>query len=561
MTETSASLGIPQGEEPALDPRRWIALASLLTGLFMILLDLSIVTVAIPAIRGNLGADNADIQFVVAGYGLAYAVMLITGGRLGDLYGRKRLFMVGMGGFVVASALCGLAQSAVMLDLSRVAQGFMAALMYPQVYSVIQVAFPPRERGRVFGLVGAVIGIATITGPLVGGLIIRGDLTGDAWRWIFLVNVPIGICSLAVASRVVSESRAPGATRLDLTGVALATAGLGLLVYPLVQGQSSGWPTWTFACMALSPVVLAIFVGYERSLPPGRFPLVQLSLFKIPSFRLGVVISAAFLAGVPSFFFVFVLLLQTGLGYSALHAGLTTVPWTAGVAVASTLSAKIASRIGKWTIVIGSALLVAGTLGIIYTLHLRGVKLTSFDLIPSFLIAGVGLGAVIAPLLNVILGGVPPRDAGSSSGVLTTFQQLGGAIGVAIVGVVFFSLISGAAAPRSVADVTPALRAQLAAQHLPAPAVASAVTTFGRCFDRQASSSDPTHTAPGCPSVSDVPASPVSAALDQAGLSAVGHDFASSTERVLFLQVGFWALTGLLAIFLPRARRKVAHRS
>jgi EmrB/QacA subfamily drug resistance transporter len=558
MTETSASLGIPQDQEPALDPRRWIALASVLTGLFMILLDLSIVTVAIPAIRDNLGADNADIQFVVAGYGLAYAVMLITGGRLGDLYGRKRLFMVGMGGFVVASALCGLAQSAVMLDLSRVVQGLMAALMYPQVYSVIQVAFPPRERGRAFGLVGAVIGIATITGPLVGGLIIRGDLTGDAWRWIFLVNVPIGIGSLAVASRVVSESRAPGATRLDLTGVALATAALGLLVYPLVQGQSSGWPAWTFTCIALSPVVLAIFVGYERSLPPSRFPLVQLSLFKIPSFRLGVVISAAFLAGVPSFFFVFVLLLQTGLGYSALHAGLTTVPWTAGVAVASILSAKIASRLGKWTIVIGSALLVAGTLGIIYTLHLRGVKLASYDLIPSFLVAGAGLGTVIAPLLNVILGGVPSRDAGSSSGVLTTFQQLGGAIGVAIVGVVFFSLVSGTA-PRSVADVTPALRAQLAAQHLPAPAVASAVTTFGRCFDRQASSSDPAHTAPGCPPVSDVPASPASAALDQAGLSAVGHDFASSTERVLFLQVGFWALTGLLAIFLPRARREVAH--
>ena len=170
--------------------------------------------------------------------------------------------------------------------------------------------------------------------------------------------------------------------------------------------------------------------------------------------------------------------------------------------------------------------------------------------LPIFLVAGAGLGTVIAPLLNVILGGVPPRDAGSSSGVLTTFQQLGGAIGVAIVGVAFFSLVSGAA-PRSVADVTPALRAQLAAQHLPAPAVASAVTTFGRCFDRQASSSNPTRTPPGCP--------PVSAALDQAGLSAVGHDFASATERVLFLQVGFWALTGLLAIFLPRARREVAH--
>ena len=186
---TTAAQGAPAalartGETAPGDPKRWLALTSVLTGLFMILLDLSIVNVALPAIRVNLRANNADIQFVVAGYGLAYAVMLITGGRLGDLYGRKRLFMLGMAGFVATSALCGLAQSAVMLDASRVAQGLMAALMYPQVYSVIQVSFPPRERAQVFGLVGAVIGIATIMGPLVGGLIIRGDITGTAWRWI-----------------------------------------------------------------------------------------------------------------------------------------------------------------------------------------------------------------------------------------------------------------------------------------------------------------------------------------------------------------------------------------
>src|SRR5579864_1956505 len=188
MTETTEAVSPPgAGAQPAslvppasdLDPRRWLALASVMTALFMVLLDISIVNVAIPAIRNNLQANNADIQFVVAGYGLAYAVMLITGGRLGDIFGRKRLFMIGMVGFVVASALCGLAQSAIMLDLSRVAQGVMAALMYPQVLSVIQVSFPPQERARVFGLLGAVIGIATITGPLVGGLIIRDDLTGS----------------------------------------------------------------------------------------------------------------------------------------------------------------------------------------------------------------------------------------------------------------------------------------------------------------------------------------------------------------------------------------------
>ena len=179
-----------------------------MTALFMVLLDVSIVNVAIPAIRSNLGANNADIQFVIAGYGLAYAVLLITGGRLGDIFGRKRLFIIGMSGFVIASALCGLAQSAIMLDLSRVLQGAMAAMMYPQVLSVIQVSFPPQERAKVFGLVGAVIGIATITGPLAGGLIIRDDITGGSWRWIFLVNLPIGIAALIAATRLITELHA-----------------------------------------------------------------------------------------------------------------------------------------------------------------------------------------------------------------------------------------------------------------------------------------------------------------------------------------------------------------
>jgi EmrB/QacA subfamily drug resistance transporter len=542
-------------EHEQLDPRRWVALASVLTALFMVLLDISIVNVAIPAIRNNLSVNNADIQFVIAGYALAYAVLLITGGRLGDIYGRKRLFMIGMSGFVIASALCGLAQSAIMLDLSRVLQGGMAALMYPQVLSVIQVSFPPHERARVFGLLGAVIGIATITGPLVGGLIIRDDLTGGSWRWIFLVNLPIGIASLIAASRVVSESRAPNATRLDLTGVAIATAGLLLLVYPLVEGQVAGWPAWTYVCMALSPVVLALFILFERSLKAGRFPLVQLSMFRIPSFRIGVIISAVFIAGIPSFFFTFSLMLQVGLGFSALHAGLTTIPWSFASAVASAMSARLAPRLGKWTIAIGSSLLVIGMLGVILTLHLRGTAVTTFDLIPSFVVAGLGLGTVIAPLLNIILAGVPPRDAGSASGVLTTFQQLGGAMGVAVVGVVFFGLLSSRASV-SLDAVTPHLRAQLAAAQLPPAQVTQAVSRFRHCFEAETSSSDPTLPVPGCPSLnSATSANPVSTAFASAAKGALAQDFVSSFERILFFNLGFWVLTGASSMLLPRVRQ------
>ena len=550
---------VPGGPAPGhddLDPRRWLALASVMTALFMVLLDVSIVNVAIPAIRNNLQANNADIQFVVAGYGLAYAVMLITGGRLGDIFGRKRLFMIGMTGFVIASASCGLAQSSIMLDLSRVAQGLMAALMYPQVLSVIQVSFPPHERARVFGLLGAVIGIATITGPLVGGLIIRDDLTGGSWRWIFLVNVPIGIVSLFAAYRVVSESRAPNATRLDVVGVVIATAGLLLLVYPLVEGQVLGWPVWTYICMGISPFVLLLFVIYERSLPSTRFPLVQLSMFSIPAFRIGVMISAVFIAGIPAFFFTFSLTAQVGLGFSALNAGLTTIPWSIGSALASVMSTRVAPRLGKYTIAIGCVLLVIGVLGIQLTLQLRGTGVTGFDLIPSFFVSGLGLGTVIAPLLTLILAGVPPRDAGSASGVLTTFQQLGGAVGVAVVGVVFFGMLSSQS-PNAVSSVIPQLRAELIAAHLPAPQIDSAVATFTRCFEAQTASSDPTQPVPGCQTISTLGAqgsSPVNTAFAHAAEQALAQDFVSSDKRILFFNVGFWALTGLLSFALPKTQ-------
>ena len=559
-TEAASAPGAgvqPAGRPPApaeLDPRRWLALASVMTALFMVLLDVSIVNVAIPAIRSNLNANNADIQFVVAGYGLAYAVLLITGGRLGDIFGRKKLFLIGMSGFVIASALCGLAQSAIMLDLSRVLQGSMAAMMYPQVLSVIQVTFPPQERARVFGFVGAVIGIATITGPLVGGLIIRNDITGGSWRWIFLVNLPIGIAALIAATRLISESRAPNATRLDLGGFALSTVGILLLVYPLVEGQVAGWPAWTFICMGLSPFALLAFILYERSLPATRFPLVQLSLFRIRSFSVGVAISAVFIAGIPAFFFTFSLMLQVGLGFSALNAGLTTIPWSLASAVSSALSTRVAPRLGKYTIAIGSALLVIGILGIVLTLHIVGTKVTGWDLIPSFLVSGMGLGTVIAPLLNIILAGVPGRDAGSASGVLTTFQQLGGAIGVAVVGVVFFGLLSSRA-PAEVATVTPQLQAQLAAANVPAPQANAAIAHFNTCFQEQASSSDPSAPIPGC---STNGTGPVAAAFAGAAQVALGRVFVTSVERILFFNVGFWFLTGLLSMLLPRAKPRPA---
>jgi len=267
------------------DPRRWIALAVVLTAGFMQLVDISIVNVAIPSIQRDLDATYSQIQWVLAGYQLAFAVMLITGGRLGDIYGRKRLFMIGMAGFTLASAFCGLAQNPGMLIGSRVFQGLMGAIMFPQILSVIQVTFPPRERSTAFGMFGATIGLATITGPLVGGLLIDANLLGLEWRPIFLVNVPIGIAALVFAARFLAESKAPRALRLDPVGVAIVTAGLLLLVFPLVQGRDVGWPLWTFLSMAAAVPVLAGFGVYERRKKArDGSPLVDPDLFRQRSF-------------------------------------------------------------------------------------------------------------------------------------------------------------------------------------------------------------------------------------------------------------------------------------
>ena len=577
MTDATTTTPAPSAERQAQpswpgadaaappDPRRWKALLCVLTAAFMVLLDISIVNVAIPSIQQNLHASFGDVQFVIAGYALAYAVLLITGGRLGDIYGRKRLFMLGMGGFVVASLLCGLAQNPTMLVASRVLQGLMAALMYPQVLSVIQVLFPPRERGKAFGIFGAIIGLATISGPLAGGLIIRDDITGSAWRWIFLVNLPIGIASLVAAARVLPESRAPQATHLDLTGVAIVTVGLGLLVFPLVEGRDLGWPTWSFILLAISPFVLAAFVLYERRIQAGGSPLVLLSLFRNRSFTAGWGLSSIFFAGIPSFFFVFSLMLQIGLGFSALHAGLTTIPFSFATAVASAMSVRLAPKLGRTILQIGIALLVLGMIGMMLTLTTAGENVTSIELAPSLFVSGLGLGTTIAPLLNIILAGVAGREAGSASGLLTTIQQVGGALGVAVIGVIFFGLLGNRAA--GVADtVTPDLQAQVttAAAQAPgfsttAPQIAAQIASeFRTCFIDRSNAKDPSELPPSCqfapppaPLASTVP--PI---VQSAGKLALARNFTGSLERTLFFNVGVWALSFLMVLALPRAREQ-----
>jgi EmrB/QacA subfamily drug resistance transporter len=544
------------------DPRRWVALAVVLIAGFMQLVDISIVNVAIPSVQRDLDATYAQIQWVLAGYQLAFAVMLITGGRLGDIFGRKRLFMAGMAGFTLASALCGLAQSPGMLIGSRVLQGLMGAVMFPQILSVIQVTFPPRERATAFGLFGATIGLATITGPLVGGLLIEADLLGLQWRPIFLVNVPIGVAALVVAARFLVESRAPRALRLDPVGVAIVTAGLLLLVYPLVQGRELGWPTWTFLSMAAAVPVLAGFAAYERRKKAlDGSPLVDLDLFRQRSFVPGLLVAGIFFMGIPAFFLTFSLWLQIGLGFSALHAGLTGAPFAVGSALASAASVRLVPNLGRRILSAGSLLLVAGMVALIWTVDRYAGAVHSWQLLPALLVCGLGLGSVVAPLVNVVLAGIRGQDAGAASGVLSTVQQVGGAVGVAVIGVIFFGLLASQAA--GVADdLTPGLRAGLQGAGLPPAATEQVAAGFRTCFEDRARARDPSAVPASCARAEarsqgqDRVGQVVAATADQARR----QSFSEAFQRTLLFEVAVFLACFLLVFLLPDVRGEAGAR-
>ena len=564
MTEetVAAAERLDRDRAPA-DPRRWRALGVLLVAAFMQLVDISIVNVAIPSIQRDLDASFAQVQWVLAGYQLAFAVVLITGGRLGDIFGRKRLFMLGIGGFTVASALCGLAQNAGMLVGSRVFQGVMGALMFPQVLSLTQVLFPPRERGTAFGIFGAVIGLATISGPLVGGLLIQGNLLNLDWRPIFLVNLPLGVLAGLAAAFLLPESKAEDAPRLDPVGVLLVTAGLLLLVYPLVEGRDLGWPAWAFAMMAASGPLFAVFTAYERrKTARDGSPLVVLELFRERAFVAGLLVSLAFFAGVAAFFLVFSIYLQIGLGFTALHAGLTTIPFSAGSALASGASVRLAPRLGRRVLHLGSLLLLAGMVGVTVTVAHYGTRIHSWQLLPALAVCGLGLGTVVAPLINVILAGIHGRHAGSASGVLTTTQQIGGAMGVAIIGVVFFGVLSSHAAATA-GGVTPALRGQLRALGLPAPVQEQVVAGFRACFQDRSSAKDPSATPPSCQrlqgqagggAVQAEVGRRVGQATAAVGVVAREQLFSTAIRRAVAYEIAVYGLSFLLVFLLPNVR-------
>ncbi len=542
------------------DRSRWLTLVILLLAAFMNLLDVSIVNIAIPSIQRNLGASYADVQWALAGFTLAYALVLITGGRLGDTFGRKRLFLIGVAGFTLMSALCGAAQSPGQLIAFRVVQGAMGGIMIPQVLAVIQVTFPPAERIKALAGFGVTAGLGTVSGPLLGGLLINANLFGWGWRPIFLINVPVGIIALAASAVLVRESKAPSPPRLDPVGVVLMSAALLALLYPLVQGRQLGWPAWTFVSMACSVPVLAAFAWYERfKARRDGSPLVQLRLFSQRSFTVGIAIAMTFFLGVTSFTLILTLFLQIGLGFSALHAGLTFLPFSGGVLVASAAAARLAPKFGRGVTMTGALVMTAGMAGLILLVRHYGQAVTTTELIPGLIVAGLGMGTVLAPLADILLAGVRKEDAGSASGVFNTSIQIGASIGIAVIGVIFFGLLGTQSGPAATA-VTPQLRSALTTAGLPRAATAPAVMAFRACLHDRLVAPDPTVRPASCRPRGQAAVLPGQArhAIAAIGRKATRIDFAAALQRTLYFQVGVFAMSFLLMLALPRMKRGAA---
>jgi EmrB/QacA subfamily drug resistance transporter len=541
---------------------RWVVLAVILTAVFMQLLDTTITMVAVPSIQNSLHSSYGEIQLVVAGYMLGFACVLVTGGRLGDTYGRKRMFLLGMLGFTIASAVCGAAPDALTLICARVVQGMCSGLMFPQVLGIIQVVFFGAQRSKAIGLYGATIGLATILGPVTGGALIQADIAGVGWRSIFYVNVPIGIAALALGAALIPESKAAG-SRVDLPGAALLATGLFLLVLPLVIGRDEGWPAWSLACVAVSPFVLAAFARYERRRThENQDPLIDTGLFRQRPFSLGLAASLVFFTGIPSFFMILLLTLQQGLGYSPVKAGAVTLGFAAALAIGSARSTAIARRLGSRVLIVGCGLMI-GLLAVMGVMYWAGTGLQGWQLLLPMFIAGAGGGLFIAPVTSVVLAGIPARDAGAASGALATAQQVGAALGIAAVGVIFFGLL-GLNAGTSSASALPGLRADFVAARVPAPQQQMITGDFQVCFSARAHATDPSAQPPACAAaaaaLASSPAPPpvkarVEAAVQGDALPAARlDDFTRSMRTTLWWQLAAFAIALALSSRLPWVR-------
>ena len=421
-------------------PRRWLIAVVMITGALMDMIDVTVVNVAVPTIRRDLGASATQIEWVVSAYMLAFAATLIAAGSLGDLFGRRRIFLGGMAVFGLASLGAGLAQTPGELIVARVVQGVAGAAMIPQVLATFRVIFTGEERGKAFGMYGAILGFASALGLVLAGVLIKADVFGWQWRTIFLVNVPVALVALTAAVRLVPETREPSAGRPDLTGAALLTGALVAVVYPLLEGRRLGWPAWNWAVLAAGILALCLLGAVEHRRQHTRIaPLLHTPLLRIPAFTAGLAAQLTFFAGLQGFFLILAIWMQTGMRFSALGAGLTALAVSAGSFALAPFAVALAERYGRVVLSSGGVLLALSVLAVAVGARHVGTGTDPWPIVPGLALVGAGLSLLAIPLANVVLAAVPREAAGGASGQFTTAQQLGGAIGVAVIGSVFFS--------------------------------------------------------------------------------------------------------------------------
>jgi EmrB/QacA subfamily drug resistance transporter len=562
MSDGEAVLSAREHSQNLSAKTRKIAMTVVALAFIMDLLDSTIVNIAIPSIQANLGASYTAIQWLVAGYALAFALLLITGGRMGDVFGYRKVFMAGVAGFTIASLLSGVAWSPLVLIGARLLQGAMAALMVPQVMSMMQVMYPPEERGQINGLFGGMAGIAASLGPVIGGLLIKANIFGLDWRPIFLINIPVGLFALWAAPKYLPGGKSAHPLKLDIVGTAIVMVALALIVFPLIQGRELGWPAWTFYSMVASLPVFAIFALWQvyKQRSDGS-PLVLPALFKKPSFSLGLVTNVVFEGVMIGYFLISTLTLQIGFGYSVVKAALTGIPLSVGIAATfGILGAKVIPRLGRYSMTLGTVIMSSGLVYLAWAFQYFGINTNPWEIIPGLLPIGVGMGLIMMPVFAVVLNDVDHNHAGSASGVLNAVQQLGGAIGVAAIGVVFFGQLT-AYVPQSLDSATSKLTTTMSAQHIPEAAQSQIIASFKTCYKDRVNERDSGATPDSCKPKADMPADPqLQNALAQAAKTAVytnfTHAFKTGVEYALALLVVVFGLSFLL----PRHIRQEAYQ-
>lgn len=435
---------MPRAERAsAAHPERWAAMSVLFLASFMNLVDVTIVNVALPAIRSGLAASSTELEWVSAAYVLAFAAGLLPFGRFGDIFGRRRIFVIGLAGFTLSSALCGAAPDIGFLIAARSMQGIAGAMMVPQVLAIVHVIFAPGEKARVFGLFGTVSSLGSVAGPVLGGALISGDIAGLGWRPIFLINIPLGIVALIGTMRWVPVVPREVNIRVDWVGTALFAGAVVVFVLPIIEGRNFGWPWWILALMAASPVLGWLFWRVQkRQAALGLSELLPVRLLKNHRFVSGLVLVTAFFSGIPGLFFVLAIFFQTGLGMTPLQSGLATAPFPIGVMVATALMGRLGENRVNQRIALGAAGLATGMAFLhLVTRQTEGVA-DSVRFIAPLLLCGFSMGIAIAALFQNVLAWVPAEDAGAGSGTLQAFQQVGAVLGIAIVGQIFFATLA-----------------------------------------------------------------------------------------------------------------------